>query len=131
MRGVELVGQLDLVADALAGPQQIVAIGIAADHEAELVAAGARELDAMRAKTLADLADAAAGLDQDAVADRVTVVVVDRLEAVEVDDADGEANAPALGVSEGARQLGEEAAAVRQLGEGIEIGEAKILVRER
>ncbi len=128
---VELVGQLDPIADAFAEPCQIRIIGVAAHDEAEFVAAEPGEFHPLRAKALADLADAAAGLDQDAVADAVTIIVVDRLEAVEVDDADRNAHAAPLGVSEGARQLGEEAAAVRQLGEGIEIGEAEVLVRER
>ncbi|MET4174052.1 hypothetical protein ABIB99_005156 [Bradyrhizobium sp. LA6.1] len=131
MGGVELVGQLDLFADALAEPHQIVIFGIAAHHEAELVAAEPGKFHPLRAEALANFADAAPGFDQDAIADRVAVIVVDRLEAVEVDDPHRDANAPALGVGEGARQLGEEAAAVRQLGEGIEIGEAEVLVRER
>ncbi len=131
MGGVELIGQLDLFADALAEPHQIVIFGIAAHHEAELVAAEPGKFHPLRAEALANFADAAPGFDQDAIADRVAVIVVDRLEAVEVDDPHRDANAPALGVGEGARQLGEEAAAVRQLGERIEIGEAEVLVRER
>ncbi len=50
---VELVGQLDLVADALAEPQQILVLGIAAHDEAELVTAEPGELHALRTKTLA------------------------------------------------------------------------------
>src|SRR3954462_1794254 len=128
MGGIELVGQLDLVTDAFAEPHQIRLIGVAAHDEAELVAAEPGEFHPLRAEALADLADAPARLDQNAVADGMAVIVVDRLEAVEVDDPDSDANVPALGVSESARQLGEEAAAIRQLGQGIEVGEAEVLV---
>src|SRR5439155_10371247 len=130
MGGVELIGQLDLVTDVLAEPHQIRVIGVAAYDEAELVAAEPGEFYPLRAEAFADLADAPACLDQNAVADGMAVIIVDRLEAVEVDDSDGDANVLALGVSESARQLGEEAAAVWQLGQRIEVGEAEVLVRE-
>ncbi len=61
----------------------------------------------------------------------MAVIVVDRLEAVEIDDADRDANAPELGIAECARELGEEAAPVRQLGQRVQIGEAEVLVRQR
>jgi hypothetical protein len=59
-----------------------------------------------------------------------SVIVVDRLEAVEIDDADSKAGAVALGLGEKARKLREEATPVGKLSQGVAIGESEILIRQ-
>ncbi len=61
----------------------------------------------------------------------MAVGVIDRLEAVEVDDADGKAGAVLDGDAVLAVELGEEAAPVGQAGQGVEIGDAEVFVRQR
>ncbi|PHJ87648.1 hypothetical protein VF08_38155, partial [Nostoc linckia z8] len=96
-------------------------------EEGELVTAEARQVDAVGS---ADGFHAPTDLLEKPVADPVAIGVVDRLEAIEIEDTDGQT--PAFGVCPvGFFQSGEERAAVRQVRQAIDVGEAKILVAER
>ena len=72
----------------------------------------------------------APGLDEDLIPRDMAIDVVHGLEAVEIDDADDEALLPLRGEAEHFIQVGEELTPVRQIGEGVEIGEARVLVGE-
>src|SRR5450631_259869 len=79
------------------------------DDKGEFVAAQSRQMDIHRpTETREPLAD----LDEELVAGRMTVEVVDRLEAVEVEHADRKPAAAASRRVEGLRQMREERAAV-------------------
>jgi hypothetical protein len=56
--------------------------------------------------------------------------VVDRLETVEVDEAEGKAGAVFLRPCDPCFELGAELAAVGQVGQAVEIGKAMVLVAE-
>ncbi len=77
-----------------------------------------------------DVPQPAPGLDKNLIAGDVAVDVVDRLEAVEIDDADDEALFSLRGQAQHFVQVGEELTPVRQIGEGVEIGQTRVLVGE-
>ncbi len=70
------------------------------------------------------------GLGQDAISRHVAVGVVDRLETVEIDDADGKGAALCFRPLVLFRQLGEKPAAIGQTGQAVEIGDAEVLVAQ-
>ena len=70
-------------------------------------------------------------LDQQVVADDVAEAVVDELEAVEVDEADGDVRAVAIGAAEGDLEMLAEEHPVREPGQRVVVGEERELLLRR
>ena len=99
---------------------------VAVDEDAEFVAAQTRERDAL----VGDVLQPAPGLDEDLIPRDMAIDVVHGLEAVEIEDADDEALVVPRGGAQQFMQVGEKLAPVRQIGEDVEIGEARVLFGE-
>lgn len=120
-------GRAQHAADFLAQRRQPGRVAEAAQHDGELVAADARHRvavgDGMGREALR-------GLHQQQVAGGMAVHVVDRLEAVQIGNADRDAPAGLAGDVEFAPELFEEGMPVRQVGQRVFVGQACIALVE-
>ena len=122
---VEGEGLARRLADAGAERQHGVFVAHVFHDQAELVAAQTRH----ESFTAGHLQDARAAFDENTVADDMAKDVVDRLEAVEIENADIESSA-VFGAPDGVLEALEELAAVGQAGQAVDMGDARILVAE-
>ncbi len=128
----DIVRQAELVANTAAQALQPVFRYISRNQQGEFIAAQSRQGQALPLGVAAlcglDIAQALADFAQQAVAGRMAIGVVDRLEAVEVDNTDGEARAGLFGLFVELGQGRKERAAVGQARQAVEIGDLEIFI---
>ena len=112
-------------AEFVAKPENVAFVELAAHENGEFVAAETRD----RGRAAGETLQPDGAFPENAIADRMSVKIVDRLEAVEVDDAHDEAAAISLLADRPVETL-EELAPVRQARQAVGIGQAPVLLGE-